>query len=96
MSKKNIFNYDSVIIRKEGIDTTDLDGDKVMMDIDNGKYYVLNEVANDIWESIVQPKSVKDIVNLLTCKYDVDEKNCLDCTREFLGKLKNEELIIVK
>lgn len=95
MINKEKFNYDTIVTSKKGIDTTDMDHDKVMMDLDRGNYYVLNEVAGDIWETISEPISIKNIINILMSRYNVNEKQCLDCTIEFLARLKDEELIIV-
>ncbi|WP_139906049.1 lasso peptide biosynthesis PqqD family chaperone [Clostridium thermarum] len=94
--KGNItLNHNNIISRKTGIDTTDLDNDKVMMDLNKGKYYVMNEIASDIWESISQPKTVQDIIKDLMGIYEVDEEECTRCTIEYLIKLHHEELICV-
>ncbi|WP_163193905.1 lasso peptide biosynthesis PqqD family chaperone [Clostridium thermarum] len=94
--KGNItLNHNNIISRKNGIDTTDLDNDKVMMDLNKGKYYVMNEIASDIWESISQPKTVQDIIKDLMGIYEVDEEECTRCTIEYLIKLHHEELICV-
>lgn len=95
MNSKVVLDINSIVSRKDGLDTTDLDRDKVMMDIDKGKYYVLNEVASEIWDIVVQPSSVRNIVDILMSKYIIDEKSCLENTMEFLIKLKNEELICI-
>lgn len=87
------FDYYTMIVRKSGIDTTDMDSDKVMMDLEKGRYYVLNDVASQIWETIAKPNSIKNIIDVLMKNYDVNEKQCFDRTVEFLTKLQNEELI---
>ena len=95
MNEMKSFDYYTVVVRKDSIDTTDMDSEKVMMDLDRGKYFVLNDVASDIWENISKPTTIKSITNELMKKYDVDEVQCFESTIEFLTRLKNEELIII-
>ena len=45
--------------KNQDIDDTDLDGEKVMMNIDKGEYFMMNEVGSRIWELIEEPKLVK-------------------------------------
>ena len=37
-----MLNLDSIVSYREDIDTTDIDGDKVMMDLEKGQYFALN------------------------------------------------------
>ena len=34
-----MLNLDSIVSYREDIDTTDIDGDKVMMDLEKGQYF---------------------------------------------------------
>ncbi|MDV5105526.1 hypothetical protein R2R32_02470 [Clostridium perfringens] len=36
-----LISLDSIVSQKEGIDVTELNGEKVMMDLDKGKYFML-------------------------------------------------------
>lgn len=92
MAKKSI-EKGSIIIQKVNIDTADINGEKAMMDLDKGKYYILNGVGSRIWDIISSPSSVKDIVLKLMEEYDVDQETCEQNTLFFLGRLKDEELI---
>ena len=40
-----MLNLDSIVSYREDIDTTDIDGDKVMMDLEKGQYFALNSVG---------------------------------------------------
>ena len=39
---------DAVIVQSEGFLVSDMDGEKVMLSIDNGKYYNLGEIGGRI------------------------------------------------
>ena len=88
-------NIDSVITKNTEIDDTDLDGEKVMMNLDKGQYFMMNEVGSRIWEIISEPINVKEIINTLRNEYEVDEEICKDTVIEFLGRLDNADLISI-
>ena len=88
-------NLDSVVSKNEEIDDTDLDGEKVMMNIDKGQYFIMNEVGSRIWELIEGNTSIVNIIETLTNEYQVDEETCENTVMEFLGRLKDAELIKV-
>ena len=88
-------NLDTVINKNLEIDDTDLDGEKVMMNLDKGEYFMMNEVGSRIWEIISEPINVKEIVNTLRNEYEVDEETCKDTVIEFLGRLDNADLISI-
>ena len=88
-------NLDSVVSKNEEIDDTDLDGEKVMMNLDKGQYFMMNEVGSRIWEIISEPINVKEIISTLRNEYEVDEETCKDTVIEFLGRLDNADLISI-
>ncbi len=88
-------NLDTVINKNLEIDDTDLDGEKVMMNLDKGEYFMMNEVGSRIWEIISEPINVKEIINTLRNEYEVDEETCKDTVIEFLGRLDNADLISI-
>lgn len=88
-------NLDTVINKNLEIDDTDLDGEKVMMNLDKGEYFMMDEVGSRIWDIIIEPINVKGIIEALLSEYEVDEETCTDTVIEFLGRLNNAELISI-
>ena len=88
-------NLNTIINKNLEIDDTDLDGEKVMMNLDKGEYFMMNEVGSRIWEIINEPMNVKSIVDALRSEYEVDEETCKDTVIEFLGRLNNADLISI-
>ena len=88
-------NLETVINKNLEIDDTDLDGEKVMMNLDKGEYFMMNEVGSRIWEIISEPINVKEIINTLCNEYEVNEEACKDTVIEFLGRLDNADLISI-
>ena len=88
-------NLETVINKNLEIDDTDLDGEKVMMNLDKGEYFMMNEVGSRIWEIISEPINVKEIISTLRNEYEVDDETCKDTVIEFLGRLDNADLISI-
>lgn len=80
---------ESAIARSPDIMYGDLGGEGVMMNIDAGAYYGMNEVANRIWTLADEPIRLSEVVDQLTAEYDVARPDCetavLDFARAMIG-----------
>ena len=88
-------NLDTIINKNLEIEDTDLDGEKVMMNLEKGEYFMMNEVGSRIWEIISKPINVKDIIETLRSEYEVDEETCKCTVIDFLTGLNHEKLISI-
>ncbi|MBR0377619.1 MAG: lasso peptide biosynthesis PqqD family chaperone [Lachnospiraceae bacterium] len=70
--------------RKPDIIAADMDGEVVMMDIVSGKYYNLGRTGGAIWNLLESPKTLDELVDILTAKYDVDRATCKAQVEAFL------------
>lgn len=86
-------NRNEVIKLKKKLNVTDLSGEKVMIDFDSGKYFMIKGTGNDIWDLIQEEITVDDIIKKLLQDYDVTEEECIKSVEEFLLKLKDYEFI---
>jgi hypothetical protein len=95
MGVNKIIEFDAIVVQKKGLDSTDMDGEVVMMNIDKGNYYGFNSVGSRIWEIIERPMSVEKIISTLLKEFNVDTKTCEDEVLSFLNGLCYEELISI-
>lgn len=72
---------------------SDMNGEKVMMSIANGKYYNLGEIGGRIWELLATPRTVEQIAEQLLAEYEVEQEQCAAEVRGFLQDLWNEQLV---
>lgn len=86
----------SVISRNAAIPTIDLDGELAMMNADKGKYYGMDLVATRIWMLIKDPIRFRSIIETLIHEYDVSKSECEKDVSDFLEKLKDEGLVIIR
>ena len=83
----------NVVAQIPGNIVSDMGGEKVMMSIDNGKYYNLGEIGGDIWTLIEKSISVQEVVEALLTEYQVEREDCVEQVLTFLQQLYNEKLI---
>jgi len=84
----------TIIRRNNDILASDIDGEKVMMSIQQGEYYGLGKTGSFIWDHIEQPISIKKLVELITEKYEVNKEQCLQDILPFLNDLAEKKLIV--
>jgi hypothetical protein len=71
----------------------DLLGASAVLNLRNGSSYTLDRVGSRIWTLIGEPKSVKEIHEIISSEFEVDPEKCLEDLIEFLCDLCDEELI---
>lgn len=89
----NTIPLDVQIVQGEGNIVSDMDGEKVMLNIANGKYYNLGQIGGYIWELISTPISVEEVVTTLMKEFDVEQEVCEEQTKLFLNHLLEEKII---
>lgn len=67
---------------------TDLADDKVMIDFETGKYFMIKGVGNDIWDMLTENVTAREIIDRLMESYDVSKEECEQSVLEFLEQLK--------
>lgn len=95
MSEKNTIGPDTVVTRSEELVSSDLDGETVLMSVQNGKYYGLDEIGSRIWSLIEQPRSVSELCDILLGEFDVEREQCERDVFAFLNKLAEDDLMKV-
>lgn len=83
----------TVVSQATGIVAADMDGEKVMLNIEKGKYYCLDAIGSLIWELIEQPHAVQVVVEALLKEYDVEEATCRQDVLEYLNALNEQGLV---
>jgi len=67
---------------------TELDGEAVIMNVDNGRFHALKDTGLAIWRLIDGKRSVSAIQTELLKTYDVDEERCRAECEGFFASLK--------
>ncbi len=83
----------AVLVRNDEPVSVEVERSVVMMSLDLGKYFGLNEVGSRIWELLERPRPMADLCAVLQQEFDVDPDACHAEVSEFLLALANEGLI---
>jgi hypothetical protein len=74
----------------------DLDGEAVILSLKTGKYHGLDEVGARIWALIQQPRTISDLLNLLSSEFDVEPGRCEQDLRLLLTSLREAGLVEIE
>lgn len=74
---------------------SDMDGEKVMLSVSNGKYYNLGELGGEIWELMKEPITIQELVTKLQSQYNVDQTDCQSQVTDFLSQLLEQGLVSI-
>jgi hypothetical protein len=85
----------STIMRAQQLLATDLDEETILMSIEHGAYYGMEQTARRIWEIIATPHTVSELCRLLGEEYTVAPEVCRRDVLAFLAELHTEGLIVV-
>ena len=87
---------DASVVQSKGNIASDMDGERVLMSIENNKYYNLGQVGGVIWDLIQTPTTVSKLVTTLMSEYEVEETECEEQVISFLNLLSKEDLIVLE
>lgn len=86
LSRKYAIDKDKVTYRV-------IDGEAVILNLDSGYYYSLNEAGTRIWEAIAKENSLDAILSLLKDEYETPEKQLKSDLMKLVKDLEKETLI---
>lgn len=71
----------------------DLNGEAIILNTKNGKYYGMNAVGASILAKLQQPAAFDEIQTAIMSEYNVDESVCRREILSFLGRMEDVGLI---
>ena len=71
-----------------------IDGEVVIVNLDNGNYYSLDNVGTDIWSLIESGAAVAEIVDGITQRYEGNHIDVENAVNQFVAELQQEALIV--
>jgi hypothetical protein len=88
-------NDDSIITVTQDQVYTNLEDEVVILSLKGGVYYGLNPVGARIWNLIQEPRTVKEIFDIILSEYEVEPKRCKEDLLRLLQELASRRLIKV-
>lgn len=87
------FDPATILTRSSETIATEVDGEIVLISIEDGKYYGMDLVGSEIWRRLDNPKRVDALVAELTAHFDGDPAAIEADTYSFLTRLSDNGLL---
>lgn len=95
MKEKSKIKQGTIIKRKDNQLFSEIDGEVVMLSVENSEYYGMDKVGSRIWQILEKEIKFRDLISLLIEEYDVTEDQCIKDTMAFLEMLDEKGLITI-
>jgi len=86
-------NKDSILVALQDQVYTNLEDEVVILSLKDGVYYGLNPVGARVWNLLQEPRSVKEIGDILLSEFEVEPKRCEEDLMRLLQELASRGLI---
>ena len=86
-------NEQSIVVAVKDQVSSDVGGEAVILNMQNGVYYGLDPVGAKIWNLVQQPKRISDLREAVVSEFDVEPARCEADLIELLQNLLTEGLI---
>ena len=96
MKNENNVNLQSVISRNPEIIHSAMDGEVVMMSVDQGLFFGIDTIGTHIWNLLETPAKVEGLIEKLVTNYDVERSVCENDTLLFLNDLLVKKIILIE
>lgn len=89
-------DVDATVMVVENQVASDLAGEVVLLSLETGMYYGLDEVGARVWELIQQPATVENVCQTILAEYEVEREQCQSDVLALLSQLSEAGLIEVR
>lgn len=83
----------TMISRSPAVLTAEVDGEIVMMSIERGRYFGLDDIGSDIWKRLDTPCSFAELVDRLSGDYAADRATIAADVRALLGRMAEQDVV---
>jgi len=88
-----VLTLDTVVVASSEQVSSKLGEEVVILNLRNGVYYGLDPIGTRIWELIQEPRSVRQVCEVLLEEYDVTFEQCAEDVLALMRDLQAQGLI---
>ena len=85
----------SVIVAADHTTSAEVDGESVILDLDDGIYYGLNSSGSRIWKELQEQKTIKELVDEIARAYNIDRLDCKNDILSLIQELQENNLVCI-
>ncbi len=83
----------TIISRSPSVLTAEVDGEIVMMSVERGHYFGLDNIGSDIWKRIEPPCSFATLIESLIVDYEADRATIMIDVQNLLGHTVEHDIV---
>jgi hypothetical protein len=83
----------TIISRSPSVLTAEVDGEIVMMSIEHGRYFGLDDIGSDIWKRIEPPCSFAALIDGLAADYEADRATIAADAQALLDRMAEQDVV---
>lgn len=80
--------------RQDGVITQEVEGQTILLRVDDGGYYAIDEVGAAIWELCDGVRPLGEIIVALSLEFDAPQETIQADVLEFVHDLRRERLLV--
>ena len=93
MIAETMTSVEKLIVIADGLEAANLEGETVLLDVNSGHYFGLNEVGSRIIDLVAEPTTADAVVQTMAAEYDVDEERLASDVASFIQQMIERKLI---
>jgi hypothetical protein len=86
----------ATVVMAPDVLSSELGSEYVLLNLQDGTYYGLDEVGADIWTRLQTPVTIADICDAIVTEYDVDAERCRRDVLKLLHDLAKRGLVEIR
>jgi hypothetical protein len=83
----------SMVAATDDAVSTEVSGEAVILHLEDGVYFGLNEVGSRVWSLVTEPTRVDRVCVVIEREYDVGSATCRRDVLRLLGELADHDLV---
>jgi hypothetical protein len=84
---------DTLIRRTDSQVSTAMEGETILLQLESGNYFSLNEVGALVWNELEAPRTVQQLCERVCAEYEVDVQLCLRDVTQLIEHLLKEQMV---
>lgn len=80
-------------VRAAELNAVEMDGEFVMMGVEQGEYYALRGVAAALWRHLAEPRELEELCRLVAEEFEVTPDGCRADVAAFLEELRSQQMV---
>tara|TARA_B100001109_G_scaffold255669_1_gene259908 strand:+ start:7844 stop:8137 length:294 start_codon:yes stop_codon:yes gene_type:complete len=90
--RKNI-DLEQIVKRSSDIISSEVDGEVVMMSVDQGMYFGMDSIGGEIWKKLEEPKSISALCKELSQEYNESYTTIEEDVVKFMHDLLQNNIV---